>query len=108
MVMRRFRVPRQVTLDSTGYGEASIGPGTDTWQVELVTCSTSTNVSEPTFRLYADTVSPVNLLEGSYSGSQDSSDSVHIVAPGQALIGTWTGGDPGAVATLLLSGSVVA
>jgi hypothetical protein len=43
-------------------------------------------------------------LEGSQTGNFDSSDTTHLMAAGDELLCTWTGGDPGAVATLTLRG----
>jgi len=99
-----FRSAGSTKLDATGAGQVTIaatGPG---WTVRHLSINTSTAVKEPTFRLYLDLVSPTSLLEGSYSGSQDSSDTVHTVQGGQLLIGVWAGGDAGAVATMLVSG----
>lgn len=39
-------------------------------------------------------------FEGSYSGNNDASDTVHLMIAGDILTCTWTGGDVGATATL--------
>lgn len=107
MAPARFTAANSVVLDSSGRGEITLAPPASGggWNVELTTVYVSTRVAEPTFRLYLNGVSPVNLLEGSYSGAQDSSDTSHRVEPGSALVGVWEGGDPGARATLRVSGT---
>lgn len=101
-----FRAAGQVKLDATGTGQVTLAPPGIGWDVTLVSVTTSTRVKEPVFKLYADAVADASFLQGSFSGSQDASDTPLRVAPGQFLIGVWTGGDAGATATLRVSGTV--
>lgn len=98
-----FRVSQSVTLDASGGGQVTISPPVD-WQVTLVSVVTTTAVKQPTFSLYLDSATPSGFLEGTYSGSRDASDTVHVIQPGQQLIGVWAGGDPGAKATMSVRG----
>ncbi|WP_088289832.1 hypothetical protein [Kineosporia sp. A_224] len=104
----RFNLAGQVKLDAAGGGQVTLSPpGTiPGWIVNLTSINVTTRNAEPTFKLYRGNVMPLNFLEGSYSGSQDSSNSVLRVAPGEALVGVWEGGDPGATASLHCSGEV--
>lgn len=102
---RELRVSGNVKLDATGGGQVQVSaPGGVDWTVTRVSIRVSSNVKEPVFRLYRGAVSDSEFLEGSYSGSQDSSDSVHELQAAQPLIGVWTGGDVGATATMSVSG----
>ena len=101
---RFFSTAAQVKLDATGAGQVSISPPSVDWTVSLTSVNVSSHTLEPTFTLYLNGVSPTAFLEGSYSGSQDSSDTEHRVMAGQSLIGVWNGGDAGAVATLRVTG----
>lgn len=101
-----FRSVGQTKLDSTGAGQVTLSPPGIEWNVTLTSVTVSSHVKEPTFRLYIDGVADLNFLEGSHAGSQDSSDTHHVVRAGQSLIGVWSGGDVGATATLRVSGRV--
>lgn len=93
------------TLNASGTGTVDIlVPRLETWSVQKVAVLTSTNVKEPTANVYIDSVSPGNLLGGTYTGSNDSSNENQILMPGQHLLCQWTGGDSGAQATLSVFG----
>jgi hypothetical protein len=99
-----------VVLDANGNGTVTIGPtipGT-AWQVSgvgvLVNGGVAVNV--PTFTLYNGGPAPGNFLGGSYTGSNDSDTGLAItLTPGQILTGVWSGGDPGASATMSVNGT---
>jgi len=99
-----FAQPVQTVLDAGGAGQVVIGPAGVDWIVKLVTVSTSSAVKQPTASIYLGGVSPATLLEGSSSGSRDSSDTVYLMQPGDLLYCTWSGGDAGATATLRVAG----
>lgn len=96
-----------VTLDASGSGLVDIQvPTLQTWSVSRLGVLTSSNVSEPTAKVYVDSEGPGNFLSGTYTGSNDSSDEVQTLMPGQRILCRWTGGDPGAQATLSIFGMV--
>ena len=97
------------TLDGSGNGKASIGPVNQfqIWNVQNTGCTVSSNVNEPQFRLYrANGLSAGAFLGGSNQGSNDSDDTPVTLYPGMKLLGVWTGGDAGAVATMSLQGTM--
>lgn len=102
----RFIRTSTCVLDSTGYGTATVAcPDGTRWTVDTTTVSTSTAVLQPQASTYFGTgVSPGAFIEGTYSGDRDTSDTTHRLHGGEALTVEWTGGDPGATATLRLSG----
>ena len=101
-----FRVADATTLDSSGSGQVDLSPPAGvTWEVSSVSCVTSTRVKEPVFKLYLDAVSDTAFLEGSFSGSQDTTGTPRTVRD-RTLIGVWTGGDAGARATMIVAGTV--
>lgn len=94
-----------VTLDASGNGTADVlVPTLERWHVTRIAVSTTTNVKEPTAKVYVDSIGPGNLLSGTYTGSNDSSDEDQELMPGQHLVCQWTGGDVGAKATLSVFG----
>jgi len=104
--MARQRFSRSVTgiVDSSGRAECQITPPGVDWTVETTTVSVSSNVLEPECRTYLNGTGEPNLVEGTYSGSRDTSDTAHYLQAGDFLTAIWTGADPGAVATLRVSG----
>lgn len=92
-----------------GNGTASIGPNLPgvSWQPETIAVSVSTNNSEAQCNIYLG-IAPqaASLLGATSTGSTgDSTDCSATVWPGQSLIAVWTGGDPGAIATMSVFGT---
>lgn len=104
--MSQLNEADDVVLNASGNGTASIGPnGYETWNVTKISVFVSSNTLEPTARVYLGSVSPQNLIDGTYTGSTDSSDTSVTVLPNQEMLCVWTGGDVGATATLSLYGT---
>jgi hypothetical protein len=104
MVVSRFVRAATTTLDVNGTGQATLSPDGGDWKITLTSVSVTTNIATPQVSVYANGVSAQQFLEGSFSGYRDASDTVHVVAAGEQLIAVWEGGDPGANATLRVSG----
>jgi|ERR1700750_1060424 len=104
----------QVTLDASGNGTVSLGPAkfNESWQIDTVSTSVSTNVGaggiiqEPQFAAYRDNVSQSALIGGTYSGSFDYDNAFnYTVYSGRLIAFQWTGGVPGATASVHLYGT---
>jgi hypothetical protein len=99
-----------VTLDSDGNGTVQIGPsGTnETWFPSVASVSASSNVSEATAKVYAGNgLSQAYFVDGTTWGSTGDSTS-NFSGPvwlGQSIWCSWTGGDEGAIATLVITGT---
>lgn len=96
-------------LDGDGNGTASTGPNLPgvTWQPETVAVSCSTNITESICSLYVG-ISPIagSLIGTTSTGSTGDSDDIGAsVYTGQSIIAVWTGGDPGATATMSIFGT---
>ena len=89
-----------VKLDANGNGQCSVGPAGVDWVITTTTVSTATAVKQPIANLYLNGVSQANLVDGTYTGSGDTTDTKHLLQPGEQLYATWTGGDPGTLAFL--------
>jgi hypothetical protein len=96
-----------VVLDGDGDGQVQAGPPLPgvTWSPLTGATSTTSTASTPLFSLYLGEPSPLNFLGGTYDGNNDSTDLAVTLQHGQYLTGVWAGGDPGAVATLSLTGT---
>jgi len=96
----------QTVLDSSGYGSATISPSGSDVNVTLTSVSTDTAVKEPVAKTYLNVVGSSGFLEGTYSGSSDSSDTAFTIGQGESLTCVWTGGDAGANATIRITGTL--
>lgn len=97
-----------VILDGTGAGTVLLQNGKpfQTWEVLKVSVTVSTNVLEPIAKVFLGPVSAGNLLDGTETGHNDSSDINATLMPGEYLTVQWTGGDVGAVATASFYGNI--
>lgn len=100
-----------VILDGTGNGTAKVGPlsAREVWTPQNVHISVSTDVNEAVCNIYVgDSADPRNFRDATSSGSiGDSSDRVNadVVKCSQYVWAVWTGGDPGSIATLNVTGT---
>jgi hypothetical protein len=104
-----LQVSGSVTLDGSGNGTVQLGPQIAgvSWQptaAGVLVAPASTSVVS-LFKLYLGQAQPQNFIGGSYSGDSNSAGLAVTLYPGQVITGVWTGGNPGATATLTLSGT---
>jgi hypothetical protein len=104
--MMRLDTGGQTTLDASGNGSVILMPSNahQTWHVQNVVVQTSpsdpTNVPECRISVGG------SLMDTTYSGNNDSSDSAYDVLPGTAMIVNWSKGDPGIMASVSVTGSI--
>ena len=104
MAGRSYPLAQSVFLDGSGGGQVQhFAPGGGTLVVTGQSVSTSTATKVPTTKVYRNFVAQANYIEGSYTGSNDSSDTRIPLQAGESLICVWAGGDPGASATYRLT-----
>lgn len=99
-----------VILNGSGAGTASIGPTitNEVWTVSVASVSVSSNVNEAVCKTYAGaSATAVSFVDGTTWGSTGDSTSNFSgpVYTGQQVSAVWTGGDAGAIATLVVTGS---
>jgi hypothetical protein len=103
-------------FDSNGNGQAQVGPlsAREVWspgQVGVKTTQLIANVvNEAACYIYVgdNTATPTNYRDATRSGSSgDSTDAVSsdTVKCGQYIFAVWTGGDPGAVGVMTVTGT---
>lgn len=96
-----------VTLNASGNGSVRLRPGNfrTRWSVQSVKVGVSTNVAEPVANLTLGSVTGAP-LGSTYTGSNDTCSDLRVeLTPGQGIWCTWTGGDPGALATATVYGT---
>lgn len=110
--MRQFplNLSASVTLNGSGAGIASIGPQfpRESWTVQVASVSVSTNTAEAVCKIYAGPLAVQgNFVDGTTWGSTGDSTSNFAVPVylGSYVFAVWTGGDSGAIATLVVTGT---
>lgn len=101
MPTQQFPKALSVVLDASGVGTVALYPNGGDWVVTNTAVSVSSAVSQPVAKLYRTVVASVNLIEGSDTGANDSSDTRIVLRQNESLLCQWTGGDAGAQATMV-------
>lgn len=99
-----------IVLDGSGNGTAKVGPASarETWDAGNTAVSVATNAAEAQCKIYnGPAATPQYFRDGTLSGSTGDATGK---ASGPLKLGNWiwavwTGGDPGSVATLTVTGS---
>lgn len=108
MPTTQFRRSGQVTLDGSGYGAIRIAPAGRDWVIQYIAVNVSTTVQESTCVVCADQIGDFYIVDSTRTGSSgDTTDTVHKVQDGHCLYIVWSGGDAGAIATVVYSGDEV-
>ena len=94
---------------AAGVAQVELGPVPpgQVWLITRMTVSTSgSDDPMPTCSVYDGSVSAQNLLDATYTGSQDVSDfgQPYILQSAESLVFRWEGGTPGEKATARLVG----
>ena len=98
-----------VTLDANGNGTASTGPQSsgEQWDAGNAAVRVATNVNEAICSVYAGAAATAGYFCGAttWGSTGDSTSNVPVVKMGGSVFAVWTGGDPGQVATLTVTGT---
>jgi hypothetical protein len=105
-----LRVKASTTLDGSGNGTAEAGPAVpgEIWYPSAVAVKCSSNTNEAIAKTYVgNQVSDATFADGTTWGSTGDSTSnvTGPLYPGQQVFAVWTGGDPGATATVTITGT---
>ena len=109
MITGRLDQATNAQFDANGVAIATLGPrGPVTWEISRLTVS-STSTLPSQARLFdgpggGAELTNTNLIEGTYSGNLDATDTPFTIQPGSQLYIQWTGGTPGATATVRVIG----
>lgn len=99
----RFNLPASVKLDSSGNGQVRFAPAGEDWQIISIAVTVSTRNLEPIANVYSPFIGGQYNLDSTYSGGGDTTDSVFYVNDGTPIYVAWTGGDPNATATAVVT-----
>ena len=98
-----------VVLNSSGNGTASIGPTVgQKWRLRTASIIVPGAILIPQCKIYMGgaAIDPF-FVDGTYTGALASTSNVNgkPLTNGQRIFAVWTGGDPGATATLTITGT---
>ena len=109
--MARLQDSARTTLDGSGAGMLRFGPmlpGTR-WEVKGVSVQVDPSTPGPVAKIYKGTPSPGTYISGTYDGANDSDNALsESLWPGEFITVQWTGGSPGATATVAYRGEIIA
>lgn len=96
------------TADANGRAEATLQPlrAFERWRVRRMTVQSTSSTLVPTCKVYRGAVSPSRLIDGTYTGTLDHTDTDIAMQNGERLIAVWEGADVGAVCTLSIEGDI--
>lgn len=97
-----------VTLDANGLGTVVLQPGNanERWNITAQSVrQTIKAVKNPIYSVYVGGVTPNQSVDSTYSGDKDDSDTVIDIPAGSYYTGQWTGGDIGAILTIIVRGT---
>lgn len=87
-----------------GTSTVTIGvPSGVVWDVSTVTVSTTSTV-RTTASVYLGSPTPGSLIDSTYSGNRDTSDSMWTAHGGEIITCVWTGGTPGSYTMFRVQG----
>jgi hypothetical protein len=107
----RLERAENVQLDAAGAGEVILGPvpSGQRWILARLAVFCTVDDPMPKTLVYRGPALPRYLIDGTYTGAQDFSamDGVTPLEQDEYLTVVWSGGQPGAVATVSLTGAQV-
>lgn len=94
------------TVGNNGRAVAVLHPlrAFEKWNVRRMTVSSTSVTLTPTAYIYRNGESPSMLVDGTYTGTLDHTDTSLQLNNGESLIAVWQDGDVGAVCTLTVEG----
>lgn len=94
------------TADASGVARVSLGPlrSFETWDVRSTTVASTSSTLVPTCKLYRGGESPSRLIDGTYTGTLDTTDTPYKLRSGDKVLAVFTGCDVGAQCTVTVEG----
>jgi hypothetical protein len=111
-----LRESGSVVVGATSRATVTLQPmrSFERWEITRTTVANTGTVLVPACRIYRGSEAAGSLIEGTYSGRQDSSDTKYTLENGEKLIVVWegktigsVGADVGSVCTVVIEGRAV-
>lgn len=99
----------RATVDASGIARVRMGPrrAFERWQLRRISIQSTSSTLVPEARLYSGGESTSNLIDGTYDGVLNHTDTDRELANGEDVVCVWSGADVGATCTLTLEGSAI-
>jgi hypothetical protein len=98
-MMNRIIQATTTTLNATGNGQVSFSPDGLPWKVVSLSITTTPIGADCEARSYLNVIGDAGYIEGTFSGSGDTSDTVITLYVGETLYVEWNNGPVNARAT---------
>lgn len=97
---------KTATADANGRAEVRLGPYTafEKWNIRRITVQSTSSVKVPSCKIYRGGEAPTRLVDGTFTGTFDHSDTNLPLSSGEELLAVWENGDAGHVATINVEG----
>lgn len=94
--------------DATGRAEITLQPlqAFHRWRVKRMTVSTTDTTLVPTVKVYRGGESPSNLVDGTFTGTLDHSDTDLVLRNGEPLVFVFFQADVGTTCSVTIEGQV--
>lgn len=98
----------QIALNGSGNAILRMGPSNayQRWDISSVSVNASVTSPNPSVNVYNSNNPSAQFLAGTYNGAQNSANIRVTLFSGQQICAVFTGGQPGAIVTLAVSGTV--
>lgn len=106
MVSRPLDTSRTATFDAAGIARVVLGPTVygERWRVKRMSVNT-TSANDTDVRVYLNAEIDTRMIDGSYTGNRDFSETDLTLQTLDRLIVVWIAGTPGALASFLVQGT---
>lgn len=96
----------RATADANGNARITLQPlrAFEFWQIDRMTVQNSSTTLVPLCKVYRSSVDPTKLVDGTFTGTFDVSDTQLTLPNAMPLIADWTGADPGSSCTFTVAG----
>lgn len=97
------------TADANGRAQCTVQPMRygEEWRITRMTVQSTSTTLTPTANVYRGSEAASNLIDGTWTGTRDSSDTSIRLMSGEALVCVFEGGDVGSQCTFNVFGEVV-
>jgi len=97
------------TADSTGRAVCRVQPMRygEEWRITRMTVQSTSSTLVPIAKVYRGSEAASNLIDGTWTGTQDTSDTSIRLMSGESLVCVFSGGDVGSQCTFNVFGEVV-
>lgn len=105
-----FSVPlaesSSASADASGIARVKLGPlrAFESWDVKLTSVASTSSVKVPTVRVYRGAESPSRLIDGTYTGTLNSTDTPYTLRSGEKVVVVFEKCDVGATCTITVEG----